>query len=299
MIARSANLARRAAPLTRGAHFEPLSFFSDGTGAPSAARAAAEALPPLAAPSAAMPEELVARFNEDGAAVMRSLLPQPWLDALRAGAEENLSNPGPLCDEHASAQGTGGRFHDDQFLWPRRPAFERYVWHSGAAAIAAHAMGSRTAHIFYDQLFVKEPGTAAPTPWHNDTSYWQLQGEQICSIWVALDDVPASRGLGYVKGSHKWRLRHAITNFSGGDHSDKNVYAGSGDMDPVPDVAAGEASGEYEVLRWDMAAGDALIFYRWARPRSVVCAHGRCSGLRCRSAPHTRNDRLTLLLRLA
>ena len=64
------------------------------------------------------------------------------------------------------------------------------------------------------QLFVKEPGTAAPTPWHNDTSYWHLTGQQVCSVWLALDDVPASRGLSYVKGSHRWNLLHRVTNFS-------------------------------------------------------------------------------------
>ncbi|KAL1515557.1 hypothetical protein AB1Y20_002177 [Prymnesium parvum] len=219
-----------------------------------------EALPPLPSPSAALPDALVERFRADGAIVVPSLLPPEWLDALREGVERNLANPGPLCDEHAAAQGTGGRFHDDQFLWMRHPEFKHFVWHSGAAAIAARALGSASAHIFYDQLMVKEPGTVAPTPWHNDTSYWQLKGEQICSIWVALDDVPAERGLGYVKGSHKWGLRHAITNFSGAAHSERNVYTDAGQLEPVPDIAAGEASGEYEVLRWDMKAGDALIF---------------------------------------
>ena len=87
----------------------------------------------------------------------------------------------------ASAQGSGGRFHDDQFLWHRHDVCREYVLNSGVGEIAARAMGSRTAHILYDQLFVKEPGTAAPTPWHNDTSYWQLCGSMICSVWVALD----------------------------------------------------------------------------------------------------------------
>ena len=65
---------------------------------------------------------------------------------------------GPLCDEHAAAQGTGGRFHDDQFLHRRHDVFREWVRESGAGAVAARAMGSRTARIFYDQLFVKEPG---------------------------------------------------------------------------------------------------------------------------------------------
>lgn len=217
---------------------------------------------PRADSTAVLSDADVEKFHEEGAIVLRGGF-APWVEYLRAGAEKNLVEPGPLCDEHAAAQGTGGRFHDDQFLWRRHVPFEEFVLHSGAGSIAAAAMKSDSAHIFYDQLFVKEPGTAAPTPWHNDTSYWHTQGDQICSIWVALDEVPRERGLSYVKGSHRWGLVHRITNFSGGDHSDKNTYS---DVDgeqlpPVPDVDAGVASGEYELLSWDMQPGDALLFY--------------------------------------
>lgn len=204
----------------------------------------------------------IERVNEDGAMVVRQALATPWLEVLREAAENNLKNPGPLCDEHAASAGTSGRFHDDQFLWHRHPAFEEYVMHSGMGALAARAMGSKTAHILYDQLFVKEPGTPNPTPWHNDTSYWHLRGEQIVSVWLALDEVPRERGLSYVKGSHRWGLLHRITNFSGSDDvNSKNVYPGADKFPPVPDIDAGVASGEFELLSWDMVPGDVLIFY--------------------------------------
>jgi len=210
---------------------------------------------------AAIDDDAVAQFSADGAIVLRNVVSEPWVEALRAMAERNLVDPGPLCDEHASAQGTGGRFHDDQFLWRRHSAAHEYVLHSGIGALAARAMGSRTAHILYDQLFVKEPGTAAPTPWHNDTSYWHIKGEQVCSVWLALDEVPRERGLSYVAGSHRWQLLHRVTNFSGGAHSDRNVYDDADTLPPVPDVDAGVASGEYELLSWDMVPGDVLLFY--------------------------------------
>ena len=200
-----------------------------------------------------------AAFRRDGAVKLAGLASPRWVKALRAAAEKNLADPGPLCDEHAQAAGTGGRFHDDQFLWTRHDTFREWVQESGVAAVAARAMGSRTAHIFYDQLFVKEPGTVAPTPWHNDTSYWHLRGDMICSVWVALDDVPAERGLGYVRGSHRSKLVHRVTNFSGDDHSDRNTYDGAAELPPVPEVTE-----EDEVLRWDMAAGDALLFNSYA-----------------------------------
>ena len=83
----------------------------------------------------------------------------------------------------------------------------------------------------------------------------------MCSAWLALDEVPRERGLSYVKGSHTWGLHHRVTNFSGDAHSDKNVYDGADELPPVPDVDAGVASGEYDLLSWDMAPGDILLFY--------------------------------------
>jgi len=218
----------------------------------------------------ALTDDLIERFRAEGAVCLRKYISRGWVEKLRVATELNLSNPGPLCDEHSAASETAGRFHDDQFLWLRHESFRQYVLASGVGALAAKAMGSKTAHIFYDQLLVKEPGTVAPTPWHNDTSYWQLSGSQICSIWVALDDVPASAGVAYVKGSHKWGLRHSITNFSGSDTSNKNVYDGVGDepgLMMVPDVETLVEKGECQLLKWDMRAGDALLF-------DSACLHG-------------------------
>lgn len=226
--------------------------------------ASAPAPLPSIDPEKCMSLREVEKFANDGAVVLRSVFNAEWVEALRSAAEANMVSPGPLCDEHASAQGTGGRFHDDQFLWRRHEAFADFVLRSGAGALAARAMGSSTAHIFYDQLLVKEPGTVAATPWHNDTSYWQLSGSQICSVWLALDVVPADVGVAYVKGSHKTKLRHAITNFSGGDHSDKNRYEGSETLDAIPEVEALTAAGDLELLKWDMEPGDVIVFNSYA-----------------------------------
>jgi len=109
-------------------------------------------LPTSSAASASLPsadasvltDADISRFNQDGAIVLRGTF-APWVEAMREGAEANLSEPGPLCDEHAAAAGTGGRFHDDQFLWHRHAIFADFVLRAGAGAIAARAMGSRTA----------------------------------------------------------------------------------------------------------------------------------------------------------
>jgi hypothetical protein len=45
---------------------------------------------------------------------------------------------------------------------------------SPAGEIAASLVHLRNADFFYGQLFVKEPGTAHPTPRHQDQRYWPV-----------------------------------------------------------------------------------------------------------------------------
>ena len=38
-------------------------------------------------------------------------------------------------------------------------------------------------------MLVKEPGTAARTPWHHDQSYYPVDGDDLCSLWIPVDPV--------------------------------------------------------------------------------------------------------------
>ena len=65
----------------------------------------------------------------------------------------------------------------------------RFALESPAAEIAGRIMQSDKINFFYDQLLVKEPGTHAPTPWHQDQPYWAVSGWQVASLWLPLDPV--------------------------------------------------------------------------------------------------------------
>ena len=85
------------------------------------------------------------------------------------------------------------------------PGFMGIVANSPAAEIAARLMGVPDVRYFYDQLFIKEPGTTAPTDWHHDLPFWPFDGNDIASVWIALTPVNRDNsGLVYVAGSHKW-----------------------------------------------------------------------------------------------
>jgi ectoine hydroxylase-related dioxygenase (phytanoyl-CoA dioxygenase family) len=73
--------------------------------------------------------------------------------------------------------------------------------------IAAQFFESAKVNLFYDQLFVKEPGTENRTRWHNDLPYWPVRGRQIMSFWVAVDPVTVDSGaLEFIRGSHAWDI---------------------------------------------------------------------------------------------
>jgi len=70
--------------------------------------------------------------------------------------------------------------------------------------LAGRVMDATRVNFFYDQLLVKEPGTSARTPWHQDQPYWAVSGRQVSSVWLTLDPVPEEVSVEYVCGSHRW-----------------------------------------------------------------------------------------------
>jgi len=85
-------------------------------------------------------------------------------------------------------------------------------------------MESEKINIFFDQWLIKEPGTQTKTPWHHDMTYWPIDGNKICTLWLALDTVTADSGaVEYVKGSHKWGQKFKPESFSGGNQYTENL----------------------------------------------------------------------------
>lgn len=149
-------------------------------------------------------------FRVDGVVCLRALLDKDWVDALRAGTEHALANPGPHSRDLARERGYGGRFFVDVGLWRREP-FRSLLSESPIGAAVAALLGSREIRLYNDRLLVKEPGCDAPTLWHQDLPYFHYEGSQAGGLWISLDRSSRDSGaLEFVKGSHRWgRLYHA------------------------------------------------------------------------------------------
>ncbi len=217
-------------------------------------------------------------YERDGVVCIRGQFDQEWIDRMRTACERDMAEAKGRMAEILD-EGGSGRFYFKVFMWQDDDDFRDYVFNSPAPQIAADVMGLDEVRFFYDQLWIKTPGTSAPTNWHQDLPFWPLRGNHIASVWLALTPVTReTSGIVYIAGSHKWgKFYRAIApngdaRFADPDHEECPAYH---DEFGNPD---------YSFLSWDMAPGDVLIHH----PLTVHGAGGNKSqsqgriGLSCR-----------------
>ncbi len=197
-------------------------------------------------------DEEVRAFQEDGVVLLKGMFEMDWVERVRELAEADMSTPGKMKQELAG-EGDPGRFFNDTFLWPRNDEFRDIVFHSPAAGVAARLMEAGKVNIVFDQFLIKEPGTLERTRWHHDLPYWPIDGQQVCTLWLALDPVDAASGaVEYVKGSHKWGQRYKAEAFLG-----EGRYRE--DLPPVPDID--DMRGDLEFLQFELEPGDCTVHH--------------------------------------
>jgi ectoine hydroxylase-related dioxygenase (phytanoyl-CoA dioxygenase family) len=198
----------------------------------------------------------LARFREDGALVLRDVVSQSWLEQLAQAVERDIANPGPFF--HGYATEDGGVFHGNLRIWQNDSVFERFCLESNLPDLACQFLATKRLNLLYDQLFVKEAGTANRTRWHNDQPYWPIRGWQVMSLWVALDATTLETGaLEFVRGSHKWNRWYQPETF--GVTRSIDAYERNPDYEDMPDIEADRDG--YDIVSWDLAPGDVYVFH--------------------------------------
>ena len=199
----------------------------------------------------------LARFEADGAVLLRGIFSE-WVQPLRAGIDYLLRNPSDLQRSYHPDDGSAA-FFQDFCNWQRIAEFRDFVFGSPAAAVAARLMRSRSARFFHDHVLVKQPGTSAVTPWHQDQPYYPVQGRQNVSFWIPLDSVARDTVMECVAGSHRWGKGYRPTRFDG-----TPLYPDD-EFERIPDIEAQRAG--LRILGWDVEPGDAIAF-------SFMTVHG-------------------------
>jgi ectoine hydroxylase-related dioxygenase (phytanoyl-CoA dioxygenase family) len=221
-------------------------------------------------PTRRLTEEEIGHYHRDGVVMIRGAIEPSWLRLIETGVEK-ARGAMSLQGRFMSRKTRG--YQMDTFLWKHVDEIRDAIYYGPFAHWAQQLMGSQQVRFFYDQMFVKEPGTDAPTPWHQDLSFWPIRGEQIASFWIPLDPVTReSSGLMYVRGSHQWpqRFKAISPDYVAAIIDEK--------MDDVPDINADP--GRYELLDWEMEPGDILMFH----PLTLHGSHGNRHRTRRRRA---------------
>ena len=199
-------------------------------------------------------EKIVSDWRRDGAACLRQVFDQAWLDLLEEGVETSRIAPSELSKDYA--KDGEGSFFTDHAMHRRVPQIRDFIANSPIAEIGARLLEAEKVNLIDDHLLVKEPGTANPTYWHQDQPYFNFVGEDYCSFWIPLDPVDKTNGtLRFVIGSHLWKKEF------------KPVLIGKGEVVEQADKFDGLAPdidgnpNDYETRTWDLTPGDCLAFH--------------------------------------
>ena len=229
-----------------------------------------------AEPRRQITEEEVAAFHRDGAILIKDVLTPEWVDLLREGTDAAIEEPDVMSENL-------GTLRVDQFPAAKSVALRRFVDESPIAEIVGRALRSPV-RFYMDQLFYKPEGLFLPTPWHQDTCYYNLGGEDLIRAWVSPDPVPRNVSLEVVRGSHLWNVTYSplagrdpeadddaramLESARPGEpmlgveaYDDWNYFSGVRDksLPTVPDIEAHRDS--YDILAWDYEPGDVILFH--------------------------------------
>ena len=193
------------------------------------------------------------QYGKDGVVMVKNVLHPEWLLLLEVGLERVLNESSQHL--HKFFEGQEGEFIETIRNFDVIPEIRRFVYDSPIADLVGKIIGSDNLWLYSDEFFVKEGGNAERTPWHQDTPYWPIQGEQIASAWISLDALPKGECLEYVAGSHTGTM---FDGFSPSKVSEDPTAPHYGDqLPPLPDIEANR--GAYDIRSWEISPGDVIF----------------------------------------
>ena len=205
-----------------------------------------------APPPRQLTDEEIATYQRDGIVCVRQAFDAAWIEELRDLVAQDMAKPSGMVKD-INAKGASGFFFGDTFVCHHVEGFKRAVFDGPGAALAGQAMGASKVNLLFDQILVKEPNTSTPTLWHHDAPYWPVAGDQVCTLWLALDPVTRDSGaVEYVKGSHRWGRRFKAVSFDPNQQYEE-------ELPPVPDIDGNRA--DYDIVYFDLAPGDITLHH--------------------------------------
>jgi ectoine hydroxylase-related dioxygenase (phytanoyl-CoA dioxygenase family) len=147
-----------------------------------------------------------------------------------------------------------GSYFVDTAVSSRIKEFRQFVMRGAAPEIAAALMRSSTIRFYDDQVFVKEPGSRQRAAFHVDSAYFNIQGNQCCTMWIPTDPVSVRNGgMVYLRGSHRAGKTYAANVFLSQAPLPGSVGEDLSDLEKNPQ--------NYDLVAFDVEPGDVLVHH--------------------------------------
>ncbi|MGZ5940500.1 MAG: phytanoyl-CoA dioxygenase family protein, partial [Rhizomicrobium sp.] len=143
-------------------------------------------------------------YRDDGVVFVPKALDAEALADAEAAYDWSLSNPGPLATKFA--QTTDATFYNDLYNPGCVQAYRAMLEASPLPRLIADVWGTPDVWFMYEQVFLKEGGESRRTPWHQDSSYLTIAGDDLAVAWITFDPVSKEDSLEFVRGSHRGPL---------------------------------------------------------------------------------------------
>ena len=210
--------------------------------------------PAFDASSGIVGEDAVSAFEADGVVCLRQVVEPGDLPAILAGCEEARGAPTSMAATIGGDDGPGFFFDFD--VSDRIEAFRRLRDDGPMPDLARQLMRSERVVRYFDNLFVKDGGGGAATPWHEDASFQRVNGADSINFWLAFDDIPHTTALQFLAVSHRRdEPIHLMGHFD-----DSGAYADVITRGRVPAPPPEVLGAQFESVWWDLQAGDALVW---------------------------------------
>jgi len=160
----------------------------------------------------------------------------------------------PVRDKLSDDDDQSGSFFHDAAGWRHYPEIETVACHSALPKIATDLLRTEYLHFWEDTTFVKAPKTPQRTVFHQDWSYFQIDGDKCCIVWIPLDSVDVENGrMEYIAGSHRTGNIYAPNIFFAQSASPVSPY------EKLPDIEGHRE--DYSIIGFDCEPGDVIIHH--------------------------------------
>ena len=197
--------------------------------------------------------EISTQYRNDGVVCIPAALDSTALSLALRCFEWSVNHPTPsACTFYNSDK---AEFYQDLGHPEGALAYQELLENSPIADFVAALWGAENVWFLYEQIFVKQGEKTRRTPWHQDTSYLALDGNQVAVAWISFDAVDADHSLEFVRGSHAGELY----NGSAFDPEDDTAPIYSQGLTRLPDIEANRSA--WDIVSFDVTPGDIVFFH--------------------------------------